>query len=239
MNADRARSITLDVSDDITVSAKVDAPRHVKSATPGLLLAHGANNDLDHPLLTAVAAALSQEDVAIVLRFNFPYVERTGTSPDPHSVLETTYRRAHDLLVDELLESGAPVFLGGKSLGGRIAAELVSRREEGEGLQASGLVVFGYPLHAPGRRDRPHLEPLRRIGIPSLFFIGSRDPFCEPDLLRPVLAGLAHPGRMYVVEEGDHSLRLAKSSGRGAEDAYGAVCAETAAFIRAVCSLIS
>ncbi len=198
------------------------------------MLAHGANNDLDHPLLASLATILAGKDVAIVVRFNFPYAERGGTSPDPLAVLETTYRRAHDLLVDELLKPRAPVFLGGKSLGGRIAAELISRYHEGEGLQASGLVVLGYPLHAPGRKDRLHLEPLRRIGIPSLFCIGSRDPFCDPDLLRPVLAGLPHPGRMYVVEGGDHSLRLAKSSGRGAEDAYAAVAAEIAAFIKAV-----
>lgn len=236
MGADPVRSINLDVSDDVTVTVKVDAPRRVSSETPGLLLAHGANNDLDHPLLAAVATTLAQEGVAVVIRFNFPYVERGGASPDAHSVLETTYRRAHDLLVDELLKPGAPVFLGGKSLGGRIAAELGSRSHEGEGLRASGLVVLGYPLHAPGRKDRLHLEPLRRIGIPSLFCIGSRDPFCEPDLLRPILTGLAHPGRIYVVEGGDHSLRLTRSSGRGAEDAYSAVGAEIVAFVRAVSS---
>jgi hypothetical protein len=208
----------------------------LSSETPGLLLAHGANNDLDHPLLASVAARLAQEGVAIVVRFNFPYAERGGTSPDSHSVLETTYRRAYDLLVNEFLEPAAPAFLGGKSLGGRIAAELVSGSHEGDGLLASGLVVLGYPLHAPGRQDRLHLEPLRRIGIPSLFCIGSRDPFCEPDLLRPILAGLTHPGRLYVIEGGDHSLRLARSSGRGVEDAYGAVSTEIAVFIRAVSS---
>jgi len=234
MDGDPTRSLNLDVSDNVTVTAKVDAPRSVDAKLPGLLLAHGANNGLDHPLLAQVAAALAEKGVATVVRFNFPYAEHGGTSSDPESVLETTYRRAHDLMVDELLEPGAPVFLGGKSLGGRIAAELVSRYHEGEGLQASGLVVLGYPLHAPGRKDQLHLEPLRRIGIPSLFCIGSRDPFCDPDLLRPVLAGLGRPGRMYVVEGGDHSLRFAKSSGRGAEDAYTAVGAEVAAFIKAV-----
>ena len=122
----------------MTVTAKVDAPITVNPETPGLLLAHGAGNDLDHPLLASVAAALADQGVAIVIRFNFPYMERGRTSPDPQSMLETTYRRAHDLMVDELLEPGAQVFLGGKSLGGRIAAELVSRRHEGKGCRLPG-----------------------------------------------------------------------------------------------------
>ncbi|MFH0914868.1 MAG: alpha/beta family hydrolase [bacterium] len=228
------RTIKLDVSDGVSVTAKVDAASRMTAGTPGLVLAHGANNDLDHPLLASVAATLARENAALVLRFNFPYTERGATSPDPRHVLEGTYRRAYDVLVNELLGPGAPVFLGGKSLGGRLATELASGALEGGALPASGLVVLGYPLHAPGRQDRLNVKPLQGIEIPNLFFLGTRDPFCESELLEPILAGLLSPGRLVVVEGGDHSFLLPKSSGRGAEDEYEAIGVEAAAFVREV-----
>jgi predicted alpha/beta-hydrolase family hydrolase len=203
----------------------------MRADTPGLLLAHGANNDLDHPLLAFVAARLAREGVALVLRFNFPYAERGGSSPDARPVLENAFRRAYDLLAGELVGAGAPAFLGGKSLGGRFAAEFVSGPAEGAALPAAGLVVLGYPLHAPGRRDRPNLGPLLGIRVPSLFFVGTRDPFCAPGELEPILAGLPRPGHLFVVEGGDHSFSLPKSSGRAADDAYETLTAEVAAFV--------
>ena len=95
-------------------------------------------------------------------------------------------------------------------------------------------MVLGYPRRAPGRQDRPNVKPLEGIAIPSLFFLGTRDPFCEPELLEPILAGLPYLGRLVVVEGGDHSFLLPKSSGRGAEDAYETIGAEVAAFVREV-----
>jgi len=216
----------------VTVTAKVDTPARPTPDTPGLVLAHGANNDLDHPLLASVAATLARESAAFVLRFNFPYTERGATSPDPRPVLEKAYRRAYDLLANDFLGPGAPVFLGGKSLGGRLATELASGAMEGGALPASGLVVLGYPLHAPGRQDKPNVRPIEGLLMPSLFFLGTRDPFCTPEEIRPVLAGLPHPGRLVVIEGGDHSFLLPKSSGRRAEDEYETIGTEVVAFVR-------
>jgi predicted alpha/beta-hydrolase family hydrolase len=225
--------VKISVADNVTVSAKVDLPARLAGDTPVLLLAHGANNDLDHPLLAALAGYLPVHAGTMVVRFNFPYAERKASSPDPAPVLESTFKRVHDYVLDELAAPQAPLFVGGKSLGGRLAAELVSRGEEGEGLLATGLVVLGYPLHRPGRRDSLNLQPLRRIGMPSLFCVGSRDPLCDPDLLRPVLARLQHPGRLYVVEGGDHSLHRPRAEQHrpGEEEDFAGVCAEVAAFI--------
>jgi uncharacterized protein len=166
----------------------------------------------------------------MVIRFNFPYVERGAGSPDSTPVLENAFRRVHDHVVDELLAPGAPMFIGGKSLGGRIAAELISRGEEGEGLVAAGLVELGYPLHRPGHKERLFTEPLRKIGVPSLFCIGEKDPFCNPDLLRPLLEGLLHPGRLFVVPGGDHSLHRAEG-GKGGAVEFAEVAAEVARFV--------
>lgn len=226
-----SRTFMLAVPDHGKVTIKLDEPERTAHATPTLILAHGANNDLEFPLLSFLAAHLADTGRAQTIRFNFPYVERGVTSPDPRPVLEATFLHVHAHAVDHLCAPGAPVFVAGKSLGGRAAAELVSRKSEGGGIDAAGLIVLGYPLHAPGKKDRLYLEPLRHIDIPSLFCVGTRDTLCDPDLLRPVLAGLDHPGTLYVVEGGDHSLHLPRSSGGSPEDSYPDVAREVAGFI--------
>jgi hypothetical protein len=221
----------LTVSDEAPVTVKVDAPARPEPGVPFLVLAHGANNDLDFSLLAYLARHLAGTGRASVVRFNFPYVERGVSSPDPRPVLESTFARVYRHVADELAAPGTPIFIGGKSLGGRTAAELVSRHPEGEGLVAAGLIVLGYPLHAMGREDHLWVEPLRHVDVPSLFFVGTRDSLCNPELLRPVLAGLVHPGELYVVEGGDHSLHLPRTSTQRPDDSYPDVGDQIAAFI--------
>lgn len=229
-----SQTFELTISDRTVITVKVNAPDRMAPETPALILAHGANNDLDFPLLGYLATHLAEEDRAMVVRFNFPYVERGVTSPDPRPVLEDTFVNVYRHVVEQLAAPGAPILVGGKSLGGRAAAELVSRRPEGDGLLAAGLIVLGYPLHAMGKEDRLYVEPLRHIDIPSLFCIGTRDSLCNPELLRPVLAGLIQPGALFVVEGGDHSLHLPKSSGRQPQDSYPEVARVVAEFIGSV-----
>jgi len=219
------------ISDNVSVTTKIDAPSVVQPQAPLLIMAHGANNDLDFPLLAHLAARLPQLIGAVVVRFNFPYVERGVTSPDARPVLETTFTRVYEDVADRYSENKVRIFVGGKSLGGRTAAELVSRRAEGTGLEAAGLIILGYPLHAAGRKERLFLDPLRNIDIPSLFCIGTRDPLCDPKLLEPVLARLVVPGTLFVVEDGDHSLHLPKSRGRRPEDSYEPVTRRIADFM--------
>lgn len=226
-----SNTFALEVSDDTTVTVKTDLPAEALSRTPFFLVAHGANNDLDFPLLAYFARNLPERGTAAVVRFNFPYVERGVTSPDPRPVLEGTFERVYSHVAKNVAEPDAPIFVGGKSLGGRTAAELVSRRAEGDGLPATGLIVLGYPLHPMGREDHLRIEPLRHIDIPSLFFAGTRDPLCNPELLRPVLADLVFPGTLHVVKGGDHSLHLRRSSKRHPEDTYPALTDLIAAFI--------
>lgn len=228
--------LKISVSEQVAVTAKVEMPAHIGSETPVLVLAHGANNGLDHPLLTAVARHLAADAGTMVIRFNFPYAERGSSSPDAAPVLENCFRRVHDHVADELAAPGAPVFIGGKSMGGRTAAELISRGEEGEGIVAAGLVELGYPLHRPGHKENLFTEPLRKIGVPSLFLIGEKDPFCDPELLRPLLEQLLHPGKLVVVPNGDHSLhrpgsRKAAAEGDGGADEFAEVAAEVAQFV--------
>jgi len=178
-----------------------------------------------------VAEGLADRRTAIVIRFNFPYRERGASSPSSMDSLAAAYRRVHDTLADYEACTPGPIFLGGKSLGAKVAAELVSRHHEGEGLLGEGLVFLGFPLHAPDK-ERVRTGSLRRVGIPSLFIEGTKDPFCNLDLLYPALEDLAVPARVFVVEDGGHSLEVPKSSARSQKEVYDSVIEEIAGFIR-------
>ena len=51
------------------------------------------------------------------------------------------------------------------------------------------------------------------------------------DELRPIVEGLGHGSRLFVVEGGDHSLSLPKSRGESLDDTLARVADEVVAFI--------
>ncbi len=229
------KRIDIEMSPGISVSGRLTLPQTCRPGiTPGLILAHGQNNDLAHPLLASVADYVARAGAAMVLRFNFPYTERGEERPDPGSVLETAYGCAYAALLGNTVCPPGPVFLGGKSLGARIAAELVSRGADAGGVRSAGLVFLGFPLHAPGRKDQPRTEPLRHVAVPSLFITGTQDPFCDLALLKTVTASLAQPGTIHLVEGGDHSLEVRSPGGEARDGAYCEVGARIVAFIEEV-----
>lgn len=79
----------------------------------------------------------------------------------------------------------------------------------------SGCPDFlGYPLHAPGKKDRLRDAPLYDIRVPMLFFEGTRDPFCDLDRLNMVFPKLCSPKKLAIIEHGDHGFGLPKSDPR-------------------------
>ncbi|NLE74264.1 MAG: hypothetical protein GX604_06530 [Actinobacteria bacterium] len=229
------QTIKIKATAEDTVSGVINVPEECRpGVTPGLILAHGQSNDMNLPLLAFVAEYLADSGVASVLRFNFPYAERGAKRPDTAVALQTAFQRAHDVFLENPACPSGPVFLGGKSLGARIASELVSRTPEAGGLDATGLVFLGFPLHAPGRGDQPSLEPLRRINVPSLFITGTRDPFCDLNLLQAAAAGLDYPGTVYLIANGNHSFEVPAAAGRSQEDVNREIAERVACFIHLV-----
>lgn len=190
-----------------TVSVEVDG-------APGstvLVLAHGAGAGMSHPFMKDAAAGFAARGL-VTVRFNFAYMEAGRKAPDRQPALEATYEAVVAYAVAEL---GPPaLFLGGKSLGGRIASYL-----PGRGVACDGIVFFGYPLHPPGRPDRIRDQHLYELMTPTLFVQGTRDPFCPLPLLEEVRKKMKAPTSLAVVEDGDHSLRVRKASGRSTEEA--------------------
>jgi predicted alpha/beta-hydrolase family hydrolase len=164
------------------------------------ILAHGAGAGQKSAFIVALATELAEQGVAVVT-FDFPYMERGGRVPDRAPVLEARYRE----VIERVTADAGPtaLFIGGKSMGGRIASQVAAADSA---LAIAGLVLLGYPLHPPGqplkRRDA-HLPAIRR---PILVVQGSRDTFGTPEELAPAFSTLDPPATVHVIAGGDHSF---------------------------------
>ena len=187
------------------------------------MLAHGAGASLDSDFMEFFARELSSKERAVA-RFNFFYMEQGRKTPGSAKASEQTFKEVVDHLKGML--SPAQVFIGGKSYGGRMASHIAA-----QGFHVDGLVFLGYPLHAPGRADRMRDEHLYSIECPMLFVEGTRDPFCPLDTLRQVIARVAAPTELVVVDDGDHSLKVRKSSGSSTSEAWSKAAADISGWI--------
>lgn len=189
-----------------------------------VVLAHGAGAGMSHPFMESVAKGLAARNV-VVVRFNFGYVEAGKKAPDRQPVLEETFKEVAAHVRSEL--DPARLFLGGKSMGGRIASHLAAA-----GSPCDGLVFLGYPLHPPGRPERIRDAHLYELEVPMLFVEGTRDPFCPLETLDEVRAKMRAPVEVAVVDDGDHSFRVRKASGRSSEEALDEVVERVADWIQ-------
>jgi predicted alpha/beta-hydrolase family hydrolase len=207
-----------------------------------LVLGHGAGAGQFSPFMTAYARALAERGIDVVT-FNFAYLERKRKTPDRAPVLEDTFRRAVAAAYAERHVKGRHVFIGGKSMGGRIATHLPGQPERWpEKVPApSGIVVLGYPLAPPGGRSKgDRVSHLRALRTPTLIVQGSRDAFGGPDEVREAVLGGGSEDRppidIHAVEGGDHSFGVLKSSGRDPDAVHAetqdAIAAWVAAYAR-------
>ena len=182
-----------------------------------LILGHGAGAGQRSPFMVATARALAARGVHVVT-FNFLYTEQKRRIPDRAPVLEACFRAVIDVVsrtgfrdargnLSPTAAAGGSLFIGGKSMGGRISTQLAAADPR---LPIAGLVLLGYPLHPPGRRDERRDRHLPSVGRPMLFVQGSRDAFGTPAELEPILAAIGSAAMLHVVPGGDHSLRLAR-----------------------------
>jgi predicted alpha/beta-hydrolase family hydrolase len=132
--------------------------------------------------------------------FDYAYLREGRKRPDPLPQLIAAHRHA-------LAEARAPdesAFLIGKSMGGRIGCH-VSLEEK-----VAGLICLGYPLCGGGDPQKLRDKVLRDLQTPILFVQGTRDPLCPLHLLEEVRAQMKAPNTLHVVDQGDHSLLVAK-----------------------------
>ena len=188
-----------------------------------LVLAHGAGAGQQHPFVVATASGLAGRGFNVVT-FDFPYMRARRNVPDKAPVLEDAFRTV--IHAARAWSGAAPMFIGGKSMGGRIATHLGAQGLDG----LNGIVALGYPLHPPGRPDKPRTEHLPSIRVPVLIVQGERDTFGTPDELRPVIATVKAEVTLHVVAGGDHSLAV---RGKKKDEAFADVLDTTANWLRA------
>ena len=193
------RRILLPIPPERRCSLEFGIPR---SATMDavLILGHGANNTMDHPLIAGVQQRLAHHGV-VTVRFNFPYAEEGKKRPDPDPVLEGVFRLVVEYVAEMEEFKGLELFLGGKSMGARLAAQIVA-----QDVGASGLVFLGYPLHPPGKPEQLRDRPLVALPCPPLFIQGGHDPFCQLELLGRVLAQMPVRADLHVLPGLGHSF---------------------------------
>jgi len=140
-------------------------------------------------------------EIGDVLAFDYDYMLEGRRRPDRSPKLIATHRKA---LAAARGKTSSPIFLIGKSMGGRIGCH-VSLEEK-----VSGLICLGYPLCAMGDRTKLRDQVLRDLQTPILFVQGTRDALCPLDLLENVRAEMTATNFLHVVEGGDHSLSVRK-----------------------------
>jgi predicted alpha/beta-hydrolase family hydrolase len=200
--------ITVTVDDKRNIEllpSTANMPEH-----PLVILAHGAGNNMRSYFMEFIAEQLEKDKVN-VLRFNFPYKVSGKKIPDKQIVLERAWLSTIHWAENNLTYTG--LFVGGKSLGARIAS-IVSDRVP----KLLGLIFLGYPLHPPGKPENLRDAHLYDLELPMLFLQGSRDPFARLDLLKNVVKKLEPYPHLHLLEQADHSFKIPKKLGRTYEE---------------------
>ena len=156
-----------------------------------LLLAHGAGAPIDSPFMVSIASGLGLKGWRVV-RFECGYMARmrkTGRrqGPDRVPVLQEAFRQQVELETETEAWSDRPLFVGGKSMGGRVTSLLVDGLAASSGVE--GCLCLGNPLHPPGKPLTLRTEHLAELQAPTLIL------------------------QVEWIPSGDHSFKPTKGSG--------------------------
>jgi uncharacterized protein len=207
------------------VSALLIKPNDARAL---LALAHGAGAGMRHRFMEEVAVKLAAHGVA-TLRYQFPYMEKRVKRPDTEPVLTDTVRSA--IATAKKQAGDLPLFAGGKSMGGRMTS-LAAAKTPLDGVR--GLIYFGFPLHAAGRPSAERGQHLTDIKIPMLFLQGGRDALADLKLLKPLCKKVGNHAELFIVDGGDHSFHVLKSTGRSDDQVLDEVVEKTAGWMEKV-----
>ena len=179
-------------------------PSPLINAKARLILAHGAGAACDSPFMNTLAGAMAGHDIE-VQRFNFPYMQRSielgrKRPPDKMTLLQQHFMTQVSLAANDL-----PLFIGGKSMGGRVASML----NLPDVPQVRAIFAFGYPFHPPGK-SQWRTEHFATLARPLYILQGERDPFGK----REELSDLRWPNvSMHWLTNADHDFKPTKASG--------------------------
>lgn len=169
-----------------------------------ILLAHGAGAGMHHPFMVDLAKALGKLQIG-TLRFNLPYMEAGKKFPGSPKYSIEGIQSALDRAI-KFTKNETPIFLSGKSYGGRMSSHLVANIKPGA---VKGLIFYGFPLHAPGKPGKERASHLKEVSCPMLFLQGRKDKLADQSLLNEVIADLGR-GDVKYYDDADHSFKRPK-----------------------------
>lgn len=149
-----------------------------------LVLGHGAGGGIGAPDLVAAA------DAALALGWRVALVEQPWRVKG-RKIAEAPVRLDQAWVAVLATLSGAPLVVGGRSAGARVACRTSAL------VGADAVLCLAFPLHPPGRPERSRLPELTEVAVPVLIVQGDRDAFGMP------------PGAV-VVPGADHGFRVRK-----------------------------
>lgn len=197
----KTKSLSLKISPAIgTVSAQCFVPQKSKCI---MTIAHGAGAGMDHSFMIELARSLSEVGIA-TMRFNFPYMENKKGRPDVPAVAHQTIEAA--ILKAQKLFPVLPLFVAGKSFGGRMTSQYLSTQHNNK---IRGVVFYGFPLHAPGKPSIERADHLKDVKTPMLFLTGTRDEFATGKLIDKVCSKLPL-AELIKIEGANHGFKAGK-----------------------------
>lgn len=200
-----AEKFTLDIAEQVSVSALLMRPREARAC---FVLAHGAGAGMTHAFMESVAQGLAARHIA-TLRYQFPYMEKGSKRPDPPALARATVRAAVAAAGSHC--QGLPLIAGGKSFGARMTSQA---QAEHPLAGVRGLAFLGFPLHPAGKPSTTRADHLDDVDLPMLFLQGTRDKLAELDLLESVVARLEARATLHLIDQADHAFHVPARSGR-------------------------
>lgn len=177
-----------------------------------VLLGHGAGAAMTSPFLEQMTTLLAERGLAVT-RFEFSYMaaRRSGGPKRPPPRAENLMPEflAAIAQVKNAMPKAQKLFVGGKSLGGRVASmiadEVYTRGE------IAGLICLGYPFHAPTQPGKMRTAHLEKLTCPALIVQGDRDPFGNRSEIEAVT--LSPAIQLHWLGDGDHDFGPRGASG--------------------------
>ena len=166
-----------------------------------LVLAHGAGAGQLSSFMVEAAEGFVSRGISTAT-FDFPYMAARRSIPDRPPILEQAWRDAIEAARQRF--GSLPLFIGGKSMGGRISTQVAAQKNVG---LLSGVLLLGYPLHPPGKPEQRRDSHLPDISEPMLFVQGAKDTFGRGEEIRALLPRLQHAA-LHEIPQGDHSFKV-------------------------------
>jgi predicted alpha/beta-hydrolase family hydrolase len=221
--ADEAEKLTVQVNDKEAVTALLYPAAKKNRAGVTVILGHGAGASQTSGFMRMFAQGLAARGLD-VMTFNFVYMEQGRSVPDHKTKLERCFSAVIETALKHKKLKNNRVVVGGKSMGGRIASQVMAGEDkESFANDVVGLVFLGYPLHPPGNPAKLRVEHLQDIQKPMLFVQGTRDALGTPDEIGPFIKDLRPAAKIHSIEGGDHSFKIARGGKVAQESVHGDV----------------